>query len=290
MSPLTEPTRLTLAKAFTWNETIWNPSMISTALWLDAADASTITTVSGAVSQWNDKSGNGRTFSQPTVAARPTLTAAGLNGRNIVTFGSTLFIGAATASDWGFIHGSQNSIIGVAAPSLTVDPGANVQIIGTRSSGFTAGVQFIYVDLSPNNNNFRHRNIRGSDALSAIDAFTGDNTHPAANTATLYSILSDPTNATAADRSSIRFNGGSSIATNTETNSPSSSATAPQFALRLGNEAASSFSGYWAELVVTSNLASTLNRQRIEGYLAHKWGLTANLPAGHPYKSVGPTP
>ena len=270
--------------------TQWTPADITTALWLDAADASTITTVSGAVSQWNDKSGNGRTFSQSTVAARPTLTAAGLNGRNVVTFGSTLFIGAATASDWWFMHGSQNSIIGVAAPSSTVDPGANVQMIGTRVSGFTAGVQFLYADFSPNNNNFRHRNIRGSDAVSAIEASTGDNTHPAANTATLYSILSDPTNATAADKSIIRFNGGSFIATNTETASPTSSATAPQFALRLGNEAASSFSGYWAELVVTSDLTSTDTRQRIEGYLAHKWGLTASLPADHPYKVNPPAP
>ena len=29
-------------------------------------------------------------------------------------------------------------------------------------------------------------------------------------------------------------------------------------------------------------------RQRIEGYLAHTWGLTANLPAGHPYKAAPP--
>jgi hypothetical protein len=269
--------------------TQWDPAAITTALWLDAADASTVTTVSGAVSQWNDKSGNGRTFSQSTVAARPTLTAAGLNGRNVVTFGSTLFIGAATASDWGFMHGSQSSVIGVAAPSSTVDPGANAQMIGTRSAGLTAGIQVLYVDLSPSNNNFRYRSIRNIAPQSAIEALTGDNTHPAANTATLYSILSDPTNATATNRSSIRFNGGSSIATNTETPSPSSPFTAPQFALRLGNEAESSFSGYWAELVVTSDLTSTDTRQRIEGYLAHKWGLTANLPNDHPYRWMPPT-
>jgi hypothetical protein len=35
---------------------------------------------------------------------------------------------------------------------------------------------------------------------------------------------------------------------------------------------------------------SDVNRQKLEGYLAHKWGLTANLPGGHPYKTVGPTP
>jgi hypothetical protein len=33
---------------------------------------------------------------------------------------------------------------------------------------------------------------------------------------------------------------------------------------------------------------STSQRQTIEGYLAQKWGLTAGLPAGHPYKSSFP--
>jgi hypothetical protein len=49
---------------YTWNETIWNPSMISTALWLDAADASTIYESGGAVSQWDDKSGGATNFTR----------------------------------------------------------------------------------------------------------------------------------------------------------------------------------------------------------------------------------
>lgn len=34
---------------------------------------------------------------------------------------------------------------------------------------------------------------------------------------------------------------------------------------------------------------STANRQRLEGYLAWKWALEANLPAGHPFKNTPPT-
>ena len=44
------------------------------------------------------------------------------------------------------------------------------------------------------------------------------------------------------------------------------------------------------EVIITDYASATPERQRIEGYLAHKWGLTANLPCGHPYKTVGPTP
>ena len=31
------------------------------------------------------------------------------------------------------------------------------------------------------------------------------------------------------------------------------------------------------------------DRQKIEGYLAHKWGLAASLPADHPYKDAAPS-
>ena len=64
----------------------WNPTFIETALWLDAADASTITESGGAVSQWNDKSGNGRNATQSTPASRPTLTTSNLNNLDVITF------------------------------------------------------------------------------------------------------------------------------------------------------------------------------------------------------------
>jgi hypothetical protein len=50
------------------------------------------------------------------------------------------------------------------------------------------------------------------------------------------------------------------------------------------------FDGKISELIIISSVATLNLRQKVEGYLAHKWGLTANLPAGHPYKTVGPTP
>lgn len=44
-------------------------------LWLDATDSSTVTTVSGNVSEWRDKSGLGRSFAQTTANNRPALEA-----------------------------------------------------------------------------------------------------------------------------------------------------------------------------------------------------------------------
>jgi len=45
--------------------------------------------------------------------------------------------------------------------------------------------------------------------------------------------------------------------------------------------------GDFAELIVFSGTDAT-TREKCEGYLAHRWGLTANLPGGHPYKTTPP--
>jgi len=46
--------------------------------------------------------------------------------------------------------------------------------------------------------------------------------------------------------------------------------------------------GAIAEVVITGTTRSTADREKVEGYLAHKWGLTNSLPAVHPYKSAAP--
>jgi 6-phosphogluconolactonase (cycloisomerase 2 family) len=44
-----------------------------------------------------------------------------------------------------------------------------------------------------------------------------------------------------------------------------------------------------AEAIAIEGTLSSDDRQKLEGYLAHKWGLTANLPVDHPYKTTPPT-
>lgn len=56
-------------------------------LWLDAADVVTITESSGAVSQWDDKSGQGNHVTQGTGSAQPSTGVATLGGRNVISFG-----------------------------------------------------------------------------------------------------------------------------------------------------------------------------------------------------------
>lgn len=42
------------------------------------------------------------------------------------------------------------------------------------------------------------------------------------------------------------------------------------------------------ELILTDTVLSNSDREKVEGYLAHKWGLSGSLTSGHPYKSAPP--
>jgi autotransporter-associated beta strand protein len=54
--------------------------------WLDAADTNTVITSGGRITAWNDKSGNGRHFSQSVVANQPTYLLEALNELPVVRF------------------------------------------------------------------------------------------------------------------------------------------------------------------------------------------------------------
>jgi hypothetical protein len=79
----------------------FNPKSISgLAFWLDAADSSTVTLVSGNVSAWASKSGSAspRTFTQSTANNRPTTTT--VNGKAAIRFdGVNDSLGNTTADD-----------------------------------------------------------------------------------------------------------------------------------------------------------------------------------------------
>jgi hypothetical protein len=48
------------------------------------------------------------------------------------------------------------------------------------------------------------------------------------------------------------------------------------------------FIGTMHELIILNQLPTTYQRQQVEGYLAWKWGIQANLPANHPFKNAPP--
>jgi len=76
---------------------------LSPVLWLDAADAATITHASNSVSQWDDKSGNDNHFAQASGGKQPTTGTRTINGQNGIDFngssdGLGLTVGSLPAS------------------------------------------------------------------------------------------------------------------------------------------------------------------------------------------------
>lgn len=57
----------------------------------------------------------------------------------------------------------------------------------------------------------------------------------------------------------------------------------------FGGGGASNWWGQVAEFLFFDSVLPTSDRQKVEGYLAHKWGLTSVLDAAHPYKTTPPT-
>jgi hypothetical protein len=244
--------------------------MIQTALWLDAADAATVTTVSGAVSQWNDKSGNANHATQSTSGSRPTRQAAVQNG-----LGALLFDGT---DDW---------LSGTTTP-CTSD--AKTIISVARNSNATGGT--VYMNRQGSNAKFLTRQIFGASTSFVSGDATTNNVTIATNLSTQWQgfTISSWTQQSS-NRAVFYWNNGTSYAT---TGIPLAELGSSGYRVGAAQDGVGvviqPHPGNICELVVLNLEASTDTRQRIEGYLAWKWGLTANLPAGHPYKAIGPTP
>lgn len=245
---------------------LWTPAVITTAIWLDAADSGTITLTDGKVSQWADKSGNSRHVAQATASSRPVVTAAAQNGLDVVTFdGGDVLSTAANFPETGnaefsvfWVHTKTSSAQGcVFGWGYT---GAALQACGLYDDGTYTGV-----------------------------AFAGGNFYKTSPIAAGYNVWGYVKSAGGISTTSdFRKNG-----TNAGTSGHSTSS--PNIAgglLRIGQWAdfiSNFLIGSVAEFIVLPSAADTATRQKVEGHLAHKWGLSASLPPDHPYKSAPPT-
>ncbi|MCA3339771.1 MAG: hypothetical protein INF90_14730 [Roseomonas sp.] len=80
---------------------LWTLDLLRPALWLDWADASTISLATG-ISEVRDKSGNGRHWTQSTPASQPAYRRDGINGLGSVSFDGTPKALQRTPEAWAF--------------------------------------------------------------------------------------------------------------------------------------------------------------------------------------------
>lgn len=238
----------------------WTPAAIvaSTALWLDAADAATITQSSGAVSAWRNKGIDASSWDQATGPARPTYSATGFDGTRpaITSDGNSDFLQgvlAAVAQPLSIFMVLSNYLGGVSDANLyrgATDPAGPV---GYRAGGAAVWSMFAGAVLS------------GAGPYTAGAAIRED----------FYNGAS----------SALRRDGGAAELTG---NAGAVGIPAGAFNIMNGVTASGRFSGLRLGEMLIVRSPSTDTRDRITGYLAWKWGLQGNLPAGHPFRNAPP--
>ena len=236
-------------------------------LWLDASDTGTIASSGGAVSQWTDKSASAYVFTQATAAYKPQTNAATQNSKNVLTFdGGDSLKSTAASSTWKFIH-SADSTIFVAYAYSTLDYG----VILCTNTGSGSAIGFGFQGNSPYNPNW------------TVSSGTGTPLFPASNNAgnnaidanfTYLTQISQPTNATLADRSDWRIKQGSAIKNNTQNATASTSN--PAESLRIGDfDAGGNYGlgGKLGEILVYNSILSAGDILLNQQYLAGKWAV-----------------
>jgi len=236
---------------------LWTPAEITTELWLDADDSGTITESGGSVSQWDDKSGNGRDATQATPSLQPQTGTQTINGLNALELQADYI----------------NSII--------------------QSGTFPSGFQYFVV----------HEKIGASNTFEAVASLFGTGTFfPLDSYNNRNYVLGgfidggvDYRTVTGAGIVSLGldsttfykyYNGISQINT---AHGRTYSDTGTEFSVGSRTDGVTLANAKIGEVILVSGVPGDEDRKRIEGYLAHKWGLTGNLPADHPYKNSPPT-
>lgn len=259
------------AKAFGFTaDQVINPASLNPKAWWDASDTSTITASGGKVSQWNNKGSLGN-LTQATGALQPTTGSTTKNSLNVLDFDGGDVLGNPTNADWKFLNDGTNYIVACAwKPGVTANPGSQMTLIHTASSSGTVGT-LVWWDDQNVNETMKH-NVYGSGA-TPVSNFTGQ-AYMAANTWCVYTLLADPDNGTAAERSAHYLNAGTAVKNNTQTTAVSNAN--PTNPLEVGALSAVVFflHGSLAELIIVDGANATdSNREKLRNYLNKKWAI-----------------
>jgi len=235
---------------------LWSPAEITTELWLDASDYSTITESGGSVDQWDDKSGNDRHVSQGTNPKKPTYSATGFDGG---TKPSIAFDGGDTLN--------RSSITGTAAGEWSV-----FAVIDDQS---VDGYDYLFTTFGTTEQRF----MLGTGGPQYNNQADGNADAGATFVAGEQQVAYEATTDARVWRDGTQIAGAAYTYTATDANGN----------WAVGSRGGSDYMvGDICELIFLPGKATAETRQRIEGYLAWKWGLEADLPSGHPYETFAP--
>ena len=246
-------------------------SITGCALWLDGLDQSTLNsgtiTNGGTVTSWLDKSGNGYTC---TVAVNCNAVGPVYNS---------------TTNSLQFVAGNSNALATPQAfGNLLISTTFTFVIVGQRtvSTGYShflsgqalAANQTIQIGFS---NNYMETAGYGPLLDTAITAYSSP------DPIRIYGYDINSTNYDHVLNGTLLnagITGGTSLLT---------AFTVPEIGRRYGNTPTVTYHSFnLFEMIAYKPALTTTQRQRVEGYLAWKWGLQTSLPSSHPYYKINP--
>lgn len=240
----------------------FSPLNLSPALWLDAADASTVTS-SGSpltVSEIRDKSGNGYDFTQATSANQPEYVSAGLNGKDVLRF-----------------DGNDNLSVGATDLARNVS-GVTIYLVAKFTSNPTSrkilfrisrpDLDFARTDLVVGETSQKARYGGRTLDADSFQTITGSTT--IATSWLKYTQVFDYSATTLTG-----FIGTSQDAITTSFQSASTTSDTASVNTTLGSSAGGSnfFNGDIAEVLVFHSAHDSATRTEIWDYLQDKWGV-----------------
>jgi len=249
-----------MSRAFMIKQAPFKPTDIGGCqMWLDAADATTITLSGSIVTQWRDKSGSGNNampvYTGPTLVqnVKNSLPGLSFSGGNIMKCGAFL----TSTSFSAFIVVNNTSGTKVSMGVWKVQYGSYVITdinlkVGTENSSTYNQTSITVPDFTTTH----MYAITLSSSSASGSSFTYNGSYDGSNTV-ITGTSSSGNAATCAQEVSI---GGLM-----ENNSP-------QYMM----------TGYIYEVIFFSNALTSTQRQQVESYLAQKWGLRQQLPQDHP--------
>lgn len=236
----------------------WTPAALGggVSLWLDASDAGTITIGTG-VSIWHDKSPFKNHMFQATGGQQPTITTQRQNGLNVLTFDGVddYFTTTPTIT---ILDGDDMGFFAVMAPTA----------INNYHNIFDHAASVPMLWIEPGNTLQFNKDTAGGGVTTTASV---DGTFQQ------YGCLNKSTN------QEVFKNGVSTGYTASTPMIPG--VRTPTFFNRAGG---GTYTGKMGELLMITSLIDLNTRQKIEGYLAHKWGLKSQLPDTHPFKNSPP--
>ena len=262
----------------------WSPTdSITTRFHIDASDTSSYSLSGSNLSSVTDKAGN---FTI-TVDGTPTRVSSALNSLNVWDFnGSEALI---TSDEQAVTDGSGNHwAIGVfladniddsqdsfySFENNTVGGGSKRDYAVSSGNASAFNGELDLDGLSSNRISSTIGNLQAFDSGVSLDAFH---------------IVGTIFNKTG-NQISVRVDGSNAF---TPVNDYDNSINTNQDVRIMRNRANERLDGRVAEFFVVGALPGTggtdiTEFEKAEGYLAHKWGLTSNLPVSHPFKSSAP--